>query len=421
MNDVTPRRDAPAAPPRPAPVVAPRRPVWRRLVALLLAFALVGGLVYWLQQRSTQAPPPSRVGVSGVMPVVTAAAVKGSIDIVYSGLGTVTPLATVTVRTQIAGQIMRIAFTEGQIVKQGDLLVEIDSRPYERQRDNAQGQLLRDQALLKNAYLDLARYKTLVAQDSIPRQQLDTQASLVQQLEGTVKSDQAMVDTANLNIDYCHITAPVSGRVGLRQVDGGNYVQPSDANGLVILTQLEPITVIFTLPEDNLPVVMKRLHAGATMTAEAWDRSLTTKLATGTLTTVDNQIDPTTGTVKLRAQFENKDGGLFPNQFVNIRLIADTLENATIIPVAAVQRGAPGTFVYLVNADDTVSVKPIELGPSEGERVAVVSGLAPGDKVVVDGGDKLRDGAKVTPRSSETPATPPANSQRGQRKRGQGK
>jgi len=421
MNDISPRRDAPVAPPRPQPVVGPRRPLWRRLLALLVAFALVGGLVYWLQQRSTHAPPPPRIGVNGAMPVVAATAAKGSIDIVYSGLGTVTPLATVTVRTQISGQIMRIAFTEGQIVKQGELLVEIDSRPYERQRDNAQGQLLRDQALLKNAYLDLARYKTLVAQDSIPRQQLDTQESLVHQLEGTVKSDQAMVDTATLNIDYCHIIAPVGGRVGLRQVDAGNYVQPGDANGLVILTQLEPITVIFTLPEDNLPVVMKRLHAGATLTAEAWDRSLSTKLATGTLITVDNQIDTTTGTVKLRAQFDNKDGSLFPNQFVNIRLIADTLQNATIIPVAAVQRGAPGTFVYLVNADDTVSVRPVELGPSEGERVAVTSGLAPGDNVVVDGSDKLRDGAKVTPRTTETPAAPPAKGQGGQRKRGQGK
>lgn len=425
MNDLTPRRDANQSPlRRPLPVPA-RKPIWRRLLAMALAFLVVGGLVYWLQQRSTRDVAPPRFAVAGPMPVVAATAAKGNIDIVFDGLGTVVPLATVTVKTQISGQLTRIAFTEGQTVKKGDPLAEIDSRPYERQRDNAQGQLLKDQALLKNAQLDLARYRTLVAQDSIPRQQLDTQDSLVHQLEGTVKSDQALLDTASLNIEYCHIVAPVSGRVGLRQVDAGNYVQANDANGIVIITQTEPITAIFTLPEDNLPVVMRRLRAGATLEADAYDRSLRTKLAAGKLTTVDNQIDPTTGTVKLRAQFDNEDGGLFPNQFVNIRLIADVLTDATVVPTAAVQRGAPGTFVYLINPDDTVAVRPVQLGPAAGERVAVASGLVPGDRVVTDGADKLRDGAKISLRDesgASVPAAPSAagnpNSQRGRRQRG---
>lgn len=426
MNDITPRRDANQPPLRRPPPAAARKPLWRRLLAMAVALLVVGGLVYWLQQRSTQRVPPPRFAVAGPMPVVAATAAKGNIDIVFNGLGTVVPLATVTVKTQISGQLTRIAFTEGQVVKKGDPLAEIDSRPYERQRDNAQGQLLKDQALLKNAQLDLARYRTLVAQDSIPRQQLDTQDSLVHQLEGTVKSDQALLDTASLNIEYCHIVAPVSGRVGLRQVDAGNYVQANDANGIVIITQTEPITAIFTLPEDNLPVVMRRLRAGATLEADAYDRSLRTKLAAGKLTTVDNQIDPTTGTVKLRAQFDNEDGSLFPNQFVNIRLIADVLTDATVVPTAAVQRGAPGTFVYLIKPDDTVAVRPIQLGPAEGERVAVASGLEPGDRVVTDGADKLRDGAKISLRD-ESGAPPPAptpgaagnpNSQRGRRQRG---
>jgi multidrug efflux system membrane fusion protein len=428
MNDLTPRRDADQPTlRRPLPVPA-RKPIWRRLLAVAVAFLVVGGLVYWLQQRSAQRVPPPRFAVAGPMPVLAATAAKGNIDIVFNGLGTVVPLATVTVKTQISGQLTRIAFTEGQTVKKGDLLAEIDSRPYERQRDNAQGQLLKDQALLKNAQLDLARYRTLVAQDSIPRQQLDTQDSLVHQLEGTVKSDQALLDTANLNIDYCHIVAPVSGRVGLRQVDAGNYVQLNDVNGIVIITQTEPITAIFTLPEDNLPVVMRRVRAGASLEADAYDRSLRTKLAAGKLTTVDNQIDPTTGTVKLRAQFDNEDGILFPNQFVNIRLIADVLTDATVIPTAAVQRGAPGTFVYLIKPDETVTVRPIQLGPAEGERVAVSSGLAPGDRVVTDGADKLRDGAKIRLRDESGAAPPPAapgdasnpSSQRGRRQRGNG-
>jgi membrane fusion protein, multidrug efflux system len=295
------------------------------------------------------------------------------------------------------------------MVKQGDPLVEIDDRPYQNQLQQAQGQLVRDQALLKNAQIDLARYRALVAQDSIARQQYDTQIYLVAQDEGVVKSDQALVDTATLNIAYCHITAPVTGRVGLRQVDQGNYVQTSDPNGIVVITQLQPITVIFTLPEDNLPAVMKQVQAGATLPVTAYDRSNAQKLAEGVLMTADNQIDTSTGTVKLRAQFANDDESLFPNQFVNVRLLVNTLHGATVIPSAAVQRGAPGTFVYLVKPDSTVTVQAIKLGPADGERVSVQSGLSPGDTIVVDGADKLRDGAKVSlPGAAGAPAATPA-------------
>ena len=270
--------------------------------------------------------------------------------------------------------------------------------------------------LVGGARLDLQRYKVLVAQDSIPKQQLDTQDSLVHQLEGTVISDQSQVDTAKLNIAYCYILAPVSGRVGLRQIDAGNYVQANDANGLVVLTQLQPISVVFTLPEDTVPAVMKQLNAGATLQAIAYDRSQTTKLAIGTLATVDNQIDTTTGTLRLKAQFDNTDNGLFPNQFVNIQLRVETLHDETVIPTAAVQRGAPGTFVYLIKSDDTVTVQAIKLGPGEGERVSVSSGLSVGDQVVVDGADKLREGAKIllrqpTGTSTATPtSTEPGSS-----------
>ncbi len=397
MNDIRPGQEAREAQ-RSAPRLPPptHTPLWRRALWLLVALLVVAGVVWWVHSRpAPQAPVGRFAGSGGVMPVVAATAQKGDINVLLNGLGTVTPLATVTVRTQISGQLMRVDFKEGQMVKEGDLLAEIDSRPYEQQLANAQGQLARDQALLANARLDLQRYKVLVAQDSIPKQQLDTQNSLVHQLEGTVQSDQAQVDTAKLNITYCRIVAPVSGRVGLRQVDAGNYVQANDANGIVVLTELQPIAVVFTLPEDAVPAVMKQVNAGQTLQAVAFDRSQTTKLATGVLATVDNQIDTTTGTLKMKAQFDNADNALFPNQFVNIQLRVETLHDEIVIPTAAVQRGAPGTFVYLVKPDSTVTVQVIKLGPSEGERISVQSGLSVGDRVVVDGADKLKDGAKV--------------------------
>jgi multidrug efflux system membrane fusion protein len=371
-----------------------RRIVWGLLIALLL------GTLAWVIFRPQAVPPPGRGGRAGMggvpMPVVAVAAEKGDIAITLNALGTVTPLATVTVKTQIAGQLTQVAFQEGQLVHAGDFLAQIDPRPYQLALAQSEGQLQRDQALLKDAEVNLARYKTLITQDSIARQTLDTQDALVQQYRGTVETDQAQVNTGKLNLVYCHIVAPVTGRVGLRQVDQGNYVQTSDSNGLVVITQMQPISVLFTLPEDNLPAVMKRLHAGASLPVTAFDRAQTTQLAAGRLMTVDNQIDVTTGTIKLRAQFDNTDESLFPNQFVNARLLVDTLKDAIVIPTAAIQRGAPGTYVYLVQPDNTVTVRPIKLGPVAGERVAVVSGVEPGDKVVVDGGDKLREGAQVT-------------------------
>jgi membrane fusion protein, multidrug efflux system len=272
----------------------------------------------------------------------------------------------------------------------------IDTRPYVIALAQSQAQLARDQALLQNAEIDLARFQKLMSQDSIARQQVDTQRFLVSQNRATVQSDQAAVASAKLNLDYCHITAPVGGRVGLRLVDQGNYVQAGDTSGIVVITQIQPITAVFTLPEDDLPAITKRLRAGATLPVAAYDRSMTTKLADGRLSTIDNQIDPTTGTVKLKAEFDNRDESLFPSQFVNARLLIDTLKDVAVAPRAAVLRGAPGDFVYLVKSDDTVAIRKVTLGPADGERIAILDGLKPGDRVVVDGTDRLRDGARVS-------------------------
>lgn len=389
-----------------------RRALWIALVVLLAA-----GGVWWLSQRATTQSTTARPGAGAPMPVVVAAASKGDVNIVFNALGTVTPNATVTVKTQISGQLTQIAFKEGQIVQKGDLLAVIDPRPYELVLEQAQGQQLKDQALLKQAQTDLARYQILAKEDSIAQQTVDGQQQLVHQYEGTLKVDQSQVDNAKLNIAYCHVVAPLSGRVGLRQVDQGNYVTANDTSGLVVITQVQPITAIFSVPEDSLPAIIKQLNAGATLSVAAYDRSNTTKLATGKLLTTDNQIDTTTGTIKLRAQFDNEDGVLFPNQFVNVRLLVDVLHDATIIPTASVQRGAPGTFVYVVKDDSTVAVRPIKLGPAEGEKVAVQSGLAPGDRVVTDGADKLRDNAKIVLREP-SPGTAPGTAQSQPRRSG---
>jgi membrane fusion protein, multidrug efflux system len=386
--------------PVPVSKAVPRK---RRRFGLLLVLIVAAGVGWWMYTRPASQPappPPGRGGFVPTTPVVVAPATVGDIDVALNALGTVTSLATVTIRSQISGYLVKVAYQEGQIVKKGDLLAEIDSRTYELALAQAQGTLQRDRALLATAQLDLKRYQDLAKTNAIPRQQLDTQSSLVSQYQANIISDQAQIDNAKLNIAYCHIVAPISGRVGLRLIDQGNYVTAGDATGLVVITQLQPISVVFTTAEDNLPQIQKRLRAGATLPVTAFDRTGTTKLSVGALKTIDNQIDTTTGTVKLRAEFADDDDSLFPNQFVNVRLLVDVQRDATVIPTSAVQRGAPGTFVYLINPDSTVAVRPVTLGVGSGERVAVSSGLSPGDRVVIDGADKLRNGAKVTVRES---------------------
>jgi membrane fusion protein, multidrug efflux system len=374
-----------------------RRALRVTIIAVLVVIGIAWIVHHGRQSQIERARDPD--GPNAPVAVAVAAATKGDMPESIPALGTVTPLATVTVKTQIAGQLTQVAFKEGQMVHQGDFLAQIDPRPYQAALDQAQGNLRRDRALLANSKVDLTRYQGLVAEDSIAKQQLDTQVALVEQYEGTVVGDQAQIATAQLNLQYAHIVSPVSGRVGLRQVDAGNYVTPTDANGLVVVTQLQPITVIFPVPEDNVTAIVKHLRDGVALTVSAFDRTNTSKLADGKLLTADNQIDPTTGTIKLRAEFDNTDGLLFANQFVNIQLLVDVLHEQVIIPAAAVHRGAPNgvttAFVYLVGPRSTVAVHPITLGIADGERVAVLSGLAAGDQVVTEGGDRLRDGALV--------------------------
>jgi multidrug efflux system membrane fusion protein len=330
-------------------------------------------------------------------PVATMAARSGDFDVYLNALGTVTARSVVTVHARVDGQLLRVPFTEGQLVKAGELLAEIDPRPFEVVLAQANGQLAKDQALLTNAQLDLERYKTLLAQDSIAKQQVDTQASLVRQYEAAIATDRGQVDSAKLQLSFTRITAPNAGRLGLRQVDSGNMVHTSDTNGVVVITQVQPIDVVFPIPESNLQRVLKRIHDGDALTVDAYDRNQSRKLATGKLLTTDNQIDTATGTIKLKAAFGNDDGILFPNQFVNVRMLVDTLHGATLVPSAAIQRGAPGTFVYVVKDDKTVTVKTVKVGPIEGETAVIDSGVSPGDMLVVDGTDRLREGAKVEP------------------------
>ena len=368
----------------------------RTLLGIGLGLAVVAGGGWYFSQTSSGAS--SRQGRNFVGQPTTvglATVAKGDIPIVIKALGNVTPLATVTIKTQITGQLTQVNFVEGQAVKKGDLLAVVDPRPYEVALQQAQGNLEKDEALLANARVDLDRYKTLIQQNSVARQVYDTQVALVRQDEATIISDKAAVDAAKLNLVYTRIIAPTDGRIGLRLVDPGNYVQITDATGICVITLMQPMSVLFAIPEDSLPPVRKRLRQGAKLQTTAYDRAEKNQLAVGVLATTDNQIDTTTGTVKLRAMFDNADEALFPQQFVNIRLLVDTVKDATVVPVPAVQRGQPGTFVYLVKSDDTVTIRKVEVGESDGEKMAILKGLEIGDQVVTDGTDRLRDGARI--------------------------
>jgi len=397
-----------------------RLPVWVRfgLIPLLVLGAIAGGYYLYTSRTAagsadaakdgskTAAPKagapgaPGRGGRGGfdpnrVQPVIAVPARVADINVVQTALGTVAALKIATVKARTDGLLQEVFFREGQVVRAGDVLAQIDPQPLQVALSQVEGQLARDTAQLNNAKLDLERYRTLLAQDSIAKQQLDAQESLVRQFEGTVKVDRALVDNAKLQLSYTKVTAPIPGRLGLRQVDPGNIVRSSDAAGLVVITQIDPITVVFTIPQDNLQRVLKQLKAGEKLGVEAWDREQKNKLASGFLISTDNQIDTATGTIKLKAQFPNPDGLLFPNQFVNVRMVVDTRKGATVIPLAAIQRGAQGNIVYVVKEDKTTTVRPVKIGPSENDNVVIESGIAPGDVVVTDGVDRLREGAKV--------------------------
>jgi multidrug efflux system membrane fusion protein len=412
----------------PAHSGKPRKYGWLWLVILVL----VGLGVYYHFRSAASSGKAAMSGAqmpggqpgrgSGAIPVVAAVAHKGDIGVYFTGLGAVTPIYTVTVKSQISGYLMQVLYKEGQIVQKGDALAEIDPRPYQVMLEQAEAGLARDQANLENAKVDLKRYQTLVPLKAVPEQQLATQEALVKSDQGIVQTDQAQIDVAKLDLVYCHITAPITGRVGLRLVDPGNYVTANDATGLVIITQIQPISVIFTLPEDQLPAILARMRAGARLKVEAFDREMTTKVGEGYLSTMDNQIDPTTGTVKLRATFDNPNGSLFPNQFVNARLLVEEKQGVTLIPTATVQRNAQTTYIYLVKdihpvksgppgakvkatsdsheaaaeqLEGTVTIKTITIGTTEGDDVEVTSGLEPGDTVVMTGVDKLQEGSNV--------------------------
>jgi multidrug efflux system membrane fusion protein len=382
-----------------------RRTGLAAIVWLLLLGALgYGGYRYYRYSHQNQpapgASPGGRRGAGNQVSVVVTTVRTGDIPVNLRGLGTVSPFNSALVKSRVDGQLIAIHFTEGQMVKEGDLLAEIDPRPYQVQLAQAEGQLAKDQAQLKDAQVNLERYQELWKAQVIPKQQLDTQAATVGQFDGGIAYDKAVIDNARLQLTYAKITAPISGRIGLRLIDVGNIIHATDATGLVIIDQMQPISVLFTIPADNLPPVLKKLHDGVKLRVDAYDRDDRTKISSGTLLTVDNQIDTTTGTSRLKAVFDNQDSALFPNQFVNCRLLLDTKHGVTIVPAPAIQRGPQGNFVYVVAPGNTVSAQPVTTGLTEGENVEVSSGLKAGQTVVIEGQDKLQDGMKVDVRSS---------------------
>lgn len=387
----------------------PSKSLWW-LWALIIAGLVVGVWYFRAARTPSEAANPSAPGAPGrgrgsagggagnfSVPVVVSTAQHGDLPVYFNGLGTVTAFNTVTVRSRVDGQIINVAFREGQFVHEGDLLVQIDPRPFEVQLEQAQGQLAKDQAQRKDAQVNFERYQLLFNEGVIPQQQLDTQGALVGQFDGAIKSDQSQVDNAKLQLTYSRITAPISGRVGLRLVDPGNIVHATDANGIVVITQLQPIAVLFSLPQDQLPQVSAKLRTGVQLNVEAYDRDDTQKIATGKLLTIDNEIDTTTGTYKLKSVFNNSDNALFPNQFVNIHLLVDTMRNLTIVPASAIQRGPQGTYVYAVGGDNTVKIHTVTVALTTASSVGLSGGINAGDVVVIDGQDKLQDGSKVTP------------------------
>jgi multidrug efflux system membrane fusion protein len=376
---------------------------------VLLIGVIAAGIWYFRSSRSasqaadSSAPAAAGKGRGGpgaggfVVPVVVSTAQRGDLPVYFNGLGTVTAFNTVTVRSRVDGQLISVAFKEGQFVHEGDLLAQIDPRPFQVQLAQALGQLAKDQAQRKDAEVNLDRFKLLFKEGVIPQQQLDTQGALVGQFDGAIASDQSQIDNAKLQLTYSRITAPISGRIGLRLVDVGNIVHATDSNGLLVITQLQPISVLFSLPQDQLPQVNAKLRSGTSLVVDAYDRDDTAKIASGKLVTIDNEIDLTTGTYKLKSIFNNEDGGLFPNQFVNVHLLVDTKRNLTIVPAAAIQRGPQGIYVYAVGSDNTVKIRIVTIAQTTGNSVGLNNGLNPGDVVVIDGQDKLQDGSKVVP------------------------
>ena len=374
-----------------------RRPLL--MFVLLLIAGLTGFFILQRRQKVTVAaasksqPAPPSVAIS------TAVAQQGSIGVYINALGSVAPVYTVTVKSRVDGQLISVNYREGQMVKKGDLLAEIDARPFQAQLEQAEGQYQRDKALLENANVDLARYQLAFSKNAIPKQQLDTQVATVHQYEGVVNIDQGQIDTAKVNLSYCRITSPITGRVGLRLVDPGNIVHAADTNGMLVITQLEPINVLFSVAEDYLPQIRQQLHRGSRLTVDAFDRTQQTKLSTGALLTFDNQIDTTTGTIKLKAVFPNQDNALFPNQFVNARLLVNTQHGVILIPTVAIQRNAQESFVYILKPDQTVTMQTVSVGTTDG-NVTAVEGINAGDVIAMDGFDKLQNGVKVTVRGN---------------------